>query len=273
MWLNAHTPGLDSTVIITSIDTDVNFSLTCKTGLDVGVQSVVTSGLIFPGMQHNLSVVAGDMSHWFNLNCANGDSGTVQIDVSGPVTYIGPGAGALTPTAIVGSIFKYTIPNYGAINNNTAFNLILETDTNAQAGDTICVNVTVTPLADNNPGNNTYQYCYYVVNSHDPNNKSVYPVNVAPDYSGWFTYTIHFQNTGSSMAKNIQIKDRLDSHLDRETFQLIGYSNSCFTLVTGNMLTFEFQNINLPDSTVNLQGSPDMFSTVLNRCLIYPTAQ
>ncbi|HSY76901.1 MAG TPA: SdrD B-like domain-containing protein, partial [Bacteroidia bacterium] len=72
----AH-PGADSVVIIATIDTNVNFSLTCKSGFDVGVQSIIPIGLVFPGTQHNLSVVAGDLSQWYRLNCAKGDSGTV----------------------------------------------------------------------------------------------------------------------------------------------------------------------------------------------------
>jgi uncharacterized repeat protein (TIGR01451 family) len=199
-------------------------------------------------------VVAGDVSHWYNLNCANGDSGTVQISVSGPVTYVSPGAGALTPI-VAGNIFTYRITNYGTINNNTAFNLILKTDTNAKAGDTICVFVTVTPLIDNNPSNNIYNYCYTVINSHDPNSKEVYPVNVAPGYDGWFTYTIHFQNTGTAAANNILVTDTLDKNLDINTFQLINYSHQNNVFLTGNVLTVSFPQINLPDSAANLTGS------------------
>jgi len=249
----AH-PGLDSVLSLTNIDTNINFSLTCKAGFDVGVQSVVTTGLIFPGMQHDLSVVAGDMSQWYNLDCANGDSGTVQIAMSGPVTYVGPGAGALTPI-VSGNVFTYHIANYGAINNNTAFNLIFTTDVSAHAGDVICADITVTPLADNNPSNNTYNYCYTVVNSHDPNSKTTYPTEVVPGYTGWFTYTINFQNTGSAPAANILLTDTLDNNLNLKTFQLINYSHKNTTSLTGNVLTVRFNNINLPDSTVSPAGS------------------
>jgi uncharacterized repeat protein (TIGR01451 family) len=250
----AH-PGLDSTVKLNGLDTVVDFSLDCRPGFDVGVQSVVTNGLVFPGMQHNLSIVAGDMSRWYNLSCANGDSGTIEVSVSGPVTYIGPGPGALKPDSVSVNVFKYTIPHFDSINNSTAFNLIFRTDTSAKAGDTICVSVAVSPLADNNPSNNTYHYCYGVSNSHDPNNKSVYPVNVAPLYDGWFTYTIHFQNTGSAPAHNVIISDIIDNNLDVSTFQLINYSNPNTTYLKNRVLTINFLNINLPDSSANPSGS------------------
>ncbi len=249
----AH-PGYDSTLVLTSIDTNVNFSLTCKGGFDVGVQSVLAQGLVFPGMQHSLDVIAGDISQWYNLNCASGMSGTVQISVSGPVTYVGPAAGALTPS-VAGNVFTYTIADFGAINNTTAFNLLLNTDTTAKASDSICVSVSVTPAVDNNSSNNNYHYCYSVVDSHDPNVKETYPVNVAPGYNGWFNYTIHFQNTGNASAHNILLSDTLDSKLDLKTFQLINYSNKNVVTVNKNVLTVQFHNINLPDSTGNQTGS------------------
>jgi len=249
----AH-PGIDSSVTVASLDTAINFSLTCK-GVDLGVQSIVPLGSVFPGLQDSLIIVAGDMSHWFNLNCASGDTGTVFINVSGPVTYLRPGTGALTPTSVNGNVFKYTITDYSTLNNTKAFNLIFSTDTTAQAGDTICVTATVTPLADNNPTNNIYQYCYQVNNSLDPNNKTVYPTNVAPDYNGWLTYTIHFQNTGTAAAQNILVADTLSSYLDVKTFQLLNYSNQNSVSLTGNVLNIRFNNINLPDSAANDTGS------------------
>lgn len=247
-------PGLDSTIILTDLDTNVNFSLTCKPGFDVGVQSVVSNGLVFPGQAHSLSVNAGDMMQWYNLNCATGISGTVQISVTGPVTFMGPAIGALTP-AVAGNVFTYTIADFASVNNSTAFNLLFSTDTTAQAGDVICVNVTVTPGIDINMSNNAYQYCYSVVNSLDPNIKEVYPVNVLPGFQDWFTYTIHFQNTGSAAAINIRLTDTLDANLNLETFQVINYSHQNAVSLNGNMLTVRYPNINLPDSTSNPSGS------------------
>jgi uncharacterized repeat protein (TIGR01451 family) len=64
-----------------------------------------------------------------------------------------------------------------------------------------------------------------VVNSYDPNMKEVYPVNVLPGYDDWFTYTIHFQNTGNAPAFNIRLRDTLDANLDINSFEVRGYSH------------------------------------------------
>ena len=248
-------PGLDSMVTVANVDTNVNFSFTCKPGFDVGVLSTIANGLSFPGQDFVLNTVAGDISQWYNFNCASGVSGQVQITITGPVTFVAPAAGALTP-AVGGNVYTYNIADYGAVNIMTAFNMVFAIDSSAQSGDLICINVSATPIAgDNNPSNNNYSFCFPVENSHDPNMKQTYPVNVATGYHDWFTYTIHFQNTGTATSLNIRLADTLDSKLDLSTFQVINYSNKNTASVTGNILTFNFPNINLPDSTSNPVGS------------------
>ncbi len=251
-------PGIDSTVLLSNasqLASNVNFDIVCKPGFDIGVQSVVPSGWVFPGQPHTLRIVAGGIGSWYNLNCAAGVSGQVQITVTGPVTYSGSVAGALTPT-VSGNIFTYNIVNFDSINIQQAFGLLFTTDTTAQVGDVICVTINVTPVAgDNNPSNNVYQYCYGVINSYDPNMKEVYPVNVLPGFQDWFTYTIHFQNTGTAPAFNIRLTDTLSANFDLETFQVINYSHLNTVTLNDKLLTFRFPNIMLPDSSTNSSGS------------------
>jgi len=250
----AH-PGYDSLVTINTIDTNINFALTGKPGFDIGVQSIATNGAIFPGQKHNLYITAGDLNQWYGLSCASGISGQVQVIINGPVTYVSPDSFALTPI-VSGNQYTYNIADFGAIDFTTAFNLIMVTDTTAQSGDTVCMNINVTPTTgDNNSNNNNYSFCYQVINSHDPNFKETYPINVAPAYQNWFTYTIHFQNTGSAAAFNIHLEDTLDANLDLSTFQVINYNHPNKALLNDNVLTFNFHNINLPDSASNPKGS------------------
>ncbi len=53
-------PGLDSMVTVAVIDTNINFALACKPGFDVGIQSIYTCGIVFPGQTHLLTLNAGD---------------------------------------------------------------------------------------------------------------------------------------------------------------------------------------------------------------------
>ncbi len=256
--VNCPFPGVDSTISLTTsslLQTNINFPIACKPGFDLGVQGVGTSGIVFPGTYHQLKFVIGDMSNWYNLHCASGVSGQVVITVTGPVSFNNITMGSLMPS-VLGNIFTYNIADFGIINSSTAFGLIFSTNTSAVAGDTICVNVTVTPtIGDNNVSNNTFNYCYYVRNSHDPNYKDTYPINVEPGYNNYFTYSIHFQNTGSAAAINIHLQDTLDANLDLNTFQVINYSHYNTTWLTGNKLSFNFPNIQLADSSTDFNGS------------------
>jgi uncharacterized repeat protein (TIGR01451 family) len=248
-------PGLDSTVTVTVLDTNVNFALACKPGFDVGTRAITHCGLVFPGQTHILRINAGDMSRWYNLYCAAGISGTVKVEIHGPVGYVGPAAGALTPL-VSGNILTYHISDFATVHNTTDFNVLLQPFASAQEGDEICISVKVTPLnGDNSPGNNYYTACYRVVNSHDPNIKETYPEEVEPNYADWLTYTIHFQNTGSAPAFNIRLADTLDQDLDLSTFQITDYSHDNTTVLDGNILSVQFANIMLPDSASNPSGS------------------
>ncbi len=251
-------PGFDSTVVLTTANSlvqNVNFNIICKPGFDVGTQSVVTEGLVFPGQTHAIRIVAGDMSHWYHMHCAAGISGQVQVTVTGPVTFSGIIPGALTP-AVNNNVYTYTFTDFDNCSNTSDFGLKFTTSSFAQNGDEICVNVKVTPVGgDNDSTNNNYNYCYHVVNSFDPNMKETTPEKVLFGFQDYFTYTVHFQNTGTAPALNIRLLDTLDNNLDLSTFQLINYSHPNVVSLTGRLLTFNFHNINLPDSTSDFSGS------------------
>ena len=254
--------GTSSTVTLTTakpmVDS-VNFGFTCKPGFDLGTNSSIVYGIPFPGLQHELRVFSGDMSNWYNMHCASGISGEVLITVSGPITYNGIAKGSLTPK-VKNNVYTYAIADFGTIDSRKAFGLLFTINDTAKAGDDICVHIEITPIVgDNLPKNNIFDFCYKVVNSHDPNNKEVYPVNVEPSYNGYFTYTVHFQNTGNAAAQNIRVVDTLSSNLDLSTFQMIGYSNNNATSLDNSILTVRFPNIKLPDSASNPAGSIGYF--------------
>jgi len=255
---NCPHPGIDSTVVTTTANPlaqNVNFDIACKNGLDLGVQSITHNGLVFPGQPHTLQVITGDASQWYGLNCSAGASGQISITINGPVTYTGVPIGAMAPS-ISGNVYTYSIADFGAVNSQTAFKLLFTTNTNAQSGDNVCVNVNIsTTSVDNDTTNNNSYLCYQVVNSYDPNYKEVSPINVEPDFNDWLTYTIHFQNLGTAPAFNIRILDTLDQNLNLNTFEVIGYSHANNTILNNNVLTVRFPNIMLPDSASNPSGS------------------
>ena len=253
--------SLQSVILTTANQTmqNINFPVLCNAGYDVYVQSVNPQGWVFPGQVHEISTNITDNETWFNIDCNEGNtSGMVTLNVNGPVSFGATTLGALTPT-VNGNTYTYSVSDFNTLNPNS-FGLQLITDTTAQANDQICVHVEITPTPlDADTINNVYDFCYNVVNSYDPNMKEVYPVNVLPGYDDWFTYTIHFQNTGNAPAFNIRLRDTLDANLDINTFEIRGYSHPAVVSINGNNLTVRFNNIMLPDSTSDYEGSMGYF--------------
>jgi uncharacterized delta-60 repeat protein/uncharacterized repeat protein (TIGR01451 family) len=109
--------------------------------------------------------------------------------------------------------------------------------------------------------------CPMITNSHDPNEKSAIPSgtgsahNIAPGEE--IEYVIGFQNTGNDTAYTVTVVDTLDAALDVASF-IQGASSHPYTLnISGKgraVLTFKFNNINLPDSTTNLLASSGLVS-------------
>ena len=260
-----------------------NFALSCKPGFDVGVSTIVhDNGIFRPANFANVKILAGDMSNHFGLHCAAGIFGAVQVVIAGPATYIGTVNGALTP-AVNGDTLTYNIPDFGLVDFENDFQIQVQTATLAQANQQVCFDVSVTPtLGDNNPANNTLTHCFTVVNSYDPNLKSVYPSERIDNADGKLTYTIQFQNTGNAPAQHIYVMDTLDAALDASTFELLAYSVQPQVQLIGNVLRFNLPNINLPDSTndepnshgyvqfsIKLKDSLPLGTTVSNTSFIY----
>jgi len=105
-----------------------------------------------------------------------------------------------------------------------------------------------------------FVYATQVQCSYDPNDKLVNP-NREGDYVLFeedLIYTIRFQNTGNDVAYDVVIRDTLDTNLDLSTFRFLGTShpNRLNTILDDEgILTFEFRDIFLPDSTSNFEAS------------------
>ncbi|MDX1912233.1 MAG: T9SS type A sorting domain-containing protein, partial [Saprospiraceae bacterium] len=102
--------------------------------------------------------------------------------------------------------------------------------------------------------------CLAIVNSFDPNDKTAYPIGygeqnlVRPGTP--LEYTIRFQNTGNDTAFLVILRDTLSDNLDRGSIQLLGASHPYeLAQISDSILHIRFDNILLPDSTTNPEGS------------------
>ena len=111
---------------------------------------------------------------------------------------------------------------------------------------------------DETPSDNTFTLVQTVVNSMDPNDKTVTEgAQVAIDNIGdYLHYRIRFQNEGTAPAQNVVVKDYLDADLDWSTVEPIAASHDYrMQLTNNNRLEFIFEGINLPASSIDEPGS------------------
>lgn len=256
--ISCTVPGDEITVALNNSNptvVELDFPLENAIGFDLQALGIVPRGIIFPGQPFSLEVYAGLVSSFLQFLPDSTLNGQVQVIVQGPVAYTNPLAGSLSPI-ISGDTFTYAIADFSNVDWLDDFGLAFTTDTSATIGDSICIEVQVTPTAgDANPINNERQFCFAVGNSFDPNDKLVFPNQVLPGYDDELLYTIRFQNTGTAPAFNIVLRDTLPLELDATSFQFIASSHPCQVSVQENRLSALFSNIQLPDSLSDPKGS------------------
>lgn len=104
-----------------------------------------------------------------------------------------------------------------------------------------------------------------VVAACDPNDKTPSQSQILPGTTD-IDYHIRFQNTGSDTAYNVVVVDTLELNIPITSVIMNGSSHNYELRVENNILIWEFNNILLPDSTTDLEGSQGYinFSTSIN---------
>lgn len=98
--------------------------------------------------------------------------------------------------------------------------------------------------------------CSPILNSYDPNRKSVVPEGMGADRlvdsTATLEYTLEFQNTGTAEAYVVRLVDTLTTHLDPSSIRP-GVSSHPYSwrFLSSHVVEFLFEGIHLPDSTTN----------------------
>ena len=265
--------GLDSTAFLLSCPSATGYTITPASGSSYTQDFGFTCAGSPTDMDMNVSgwtwgVVPGDTgvvgvwsSNTWGYMCDSLTS-TVTLTLDPLLTYLGMWDGP-APTTVSGSTLSWTFSTEANLLDFNAHVKVV-TSTSATMGASVCNTLSVTPTAitDSDLSNNTYSWCEPVRSSWDPNEKQVSPKGYGPE--GYIqngtplSYIIHFQNTGTAPARNITVNDTVDNNLDIATLQVISASGSVLVYqpeLTGRVIKFRFNDINLPDSMDNPSGS------------------
>lgn len=167
-------------------------------------------------------------------------------------------------------------PNYSSVSGDTLiwnyysydldsvshFSITFHLDTpTVKIGDTLNMYAIATSTTiDETPNDNSSSKQQIVVGSFDPNDKTenhngIITTNAIANNEA-LIYTIRFQNTGNDTAFTVVVKDKIDSKLDINSFEMVAASHPYkLTITEGNKLEWKFDKILLVDSNHNEPAS------------------
>ena len=185
-------------------------------------------------------------------------TGTVNVAFDPLLSFV---SSTETPASQSGNVFTW---NYGPMGPGVEhqFRIDFEVPGIEYLGDTLFSHAWITPFDPDTCLVNNYDTIYQeITGSCDPNDKRVSPAGIGDEgyvlHGQRLSYTIRFQNTGNDTAFTVLVRDTLDvSRMDIETFNVETYSHPVsWQFKNPNVMEFRFNNILLPDSTVNEPGS------------------
>ena len=218
-------------------------------GFDVA--GYLTAGTLRPG--HNSRIVITAVNEGCTIL-----NGNVRLKLDTNLTFV---SASPAPDSIQNNVYTWKSSLISSDSKPFEVELIVMPKTHLKMGDSVDLNLTVSPFKDSNPFNNNKSYRYRIVNSYDPNNKLVYPAGECKNKyvlkNKPLTYTINFQNTGTAEAINVYVIDTISSYLNINSVRVIAQSHPQLITETFNnkWIRFKFDNINLPDSNANEKAS------------------
>jgi uncharacterized repeat protein (TIGR01451 family) len=161
-------------------------------------------------------------------------------------------------SSISGDTLKWNIPSLNVLDSGSiTINLTVGAPPIVNNGNVLTSLAHINPVSgDETPGDNLAILRQVAQGSYDPNDKaenfggSITPEQVTAEE--YINYVIRFQNTGTDTAFTVVVRDTLDAQLNWNSLEMVSTSHSnLMQIISQNMLSWTFNNINLPDSNVN----------------------
>mgnify|MGYP005990780817 CR=1 FL=1 len=167
---------------------------------------------------------------------------------------------SLSTSAINETSIEWTYDNLAPFESRSFLvNFELFIPPTVQGGEELNSLVQITPLdSDIDTRNNTQGIKEVVVNSYDPNDKTVIQGSeiFEEQVGDYLDYLVRFQNTGTADALEVVVTDTLSNNLDWSTFRILDASHDYRVEITNeNEIAFIFEDINLPPEEVDAPGS------------------
>lgn len=183
-------------------------------------------------------------------------SGDVQLEYDAALT--------VDSTSLAVNLQSSTLLTWNFVNlkpgQSKTIHVYCTASTSIANGDILQLKATMNPMVgDEVVLDNVDSLDHIVTTSYDPNFKEVTPAaNITPAQVASqenFTYTVHFQNTGSDTAFVVIVKDTISTNFEIQEIQTLSSSHPCTLNMKNGAAAWMFYNVLLPDSTTNEPAS------------------
>lgn len=227
-----------------------NFCITANGVLPDLEVVFVPTGAARPGFDANYKVVfknKGNQTLSGNVNLIFDDARLDYVSSEG-----------LQPTQLGGTLTweYFNLMPFESRSIELVLNLNSPMETPAiNNGDILNFTASITPVADDElPLDNQFNFTQNVVGSYDPNDITCLEGDtVDPSEIGnYLHYVINFENLGTFYAENVVVRTEVDAiKFDISTLQVMNTSHPSSTRITGNVVEFVFEDINLAEASGN----------------------
>ena len=192
----------------------------------------------------------------FNVGCSD-ESGSLHLVLNELMDY---DSANIAPSSMNGDTLFWNYADLSYLDEHIQPKIWVTISTDAVLGEELCLESWVDDgVYEEVFSNNSDDKCAIVINGFDPNDIQVSPQGACEeryvDSDEPLTYTIRFQNTGNAEAINVRVENFIMEYLDIESVNILSYSHDMIATVEDGRLIFHFDDINLPDSTSDLEGS------------------
>jgi uncharacterized repeat protein (TIGR01451 family) len=221
-------------------------------GADINASGFCNNGIVHLSIfNEGANNMTDSVSYMMYLDSINVTTGNIMINAGDTINF---------QVAANGQSFHLHL---NQVNNHPA-ELFVTFTQEACSNDSLLIPTSIVNSFPNAQQTGSKTHCLPIIGAYDPNDKSVVPKgftanNIVP-INTRLEYLIRFQNTGTDTAFNVLVVDTLSNYLNPESIEMGASSHlNTFTIQTvsngKNVLKWQFNNINLPDSNTNLLGS------------------
>jgi hypothetical protein len=154
-----------------------------------------------------------------------------------------------------GNKLIYNLTNINTINGALINLKVIYSNSKYKINEYVKHLVTITSTYPEDSTDNKDSIVQKMVYSYDPNAKYSIPQGKIISDLNHIRYYIQFQNEGNAEARRVMIIDTLDTRIPVYEFQMVASSHAYSVSLRNNVVTWIFDNINLPPKSLDDKGS------------------